>query len=209
MIPAVIGWSGHTPEGLVLMNHGGWCNVSTRHRNTSTIVSMPEDQIIASHLAAIAGDTILVPCHVVKSQQIIWRSGPWFNIKMPSYQYGKSHCGDKTVVRSSYLHNGISYTGKTTSLYWIGTLILNWVPDTWLKIGQQDSSSSNDHQCDLPYCLTCLPPVILYQGSPWPWYFRIYSVFQCSNPICDLKVYPDISHCCDSCKMMIWLYCVR
>ena len=45
--------------------------------------------------------------------------GPWFNIKMSSYQYRKSHCGDKTVVRSSYLHNGSSYTGKTTSLYWI------------------------------------------------------------------------------------------
>ena len=38
------------------------------------------------------------------------RTGPWFNIKMTSYQYRKSHCGDKTVVRSSYLHNGISYT---------------------------------------------------------------------------------------------------
>ena len=47
--------------------------------------------------------------------------GPWFNIKMSSYQYRKSLCGDKTVVRSSYLHNGISYTGKT-SLYWIRTL---------------------------------------------------------------------------------------
>ena len=23
----------------------------------------------------------------------------------------ESHCGDKTVVRLSYLHNGISYTG--------------------------------------------------------------------------------------------------
>ena len=45
--------------------------------------------------------------------------GPRFNIKMPSYQYRKSHCGDKTVVRSSYLHNGISYTGKMTYLYWI------------------------------------------------------------------------------------------
>ena len=47
------------------------------------------------------------------------QSGPWFNIKMPSYQYRKSHCGDnKMIVRSSYLHNGISYTGKMTSLYW-------------------------------------------------------------------------------------------
>ena len=49
--------------------------------------------------------------------------GGWINIKMPSYQYRKSHCGDKTVVRSSYLHNWISYTGKMTSLYWIGALV--------------------------------------------------------------------------------------
>ena len=48
--------------------------------------------------------------------------GPWFNIKMPSYQYRKSHYGDKRIVRSSYLHNGISYTGKMTSLYWIKAL---------------------------------------------------------------------------------------
>ena len=46
-------------------------------------------------------------------------AGSWFNIKMSSYQYRKSHCGDKTVVRSSYLHSGISYTGKMASLYWI------------------------------------------------------------------------------------------
>ena len=51
---------------------------------------------------------------------------PRFNIKMPSYQYRKSHCGDKTVVRlSSYLHNGISYTGKILSLYWIGALAVD------------------------------------------------------------------------------------
>ena len=49
--------------------------------------------------------------------------GPWFSIKMPSYQYRKSHCGDKTVVRSSYLHSGISYTGKMASLYWISHLV--------------------------------------------------------------------------------------
>ena len=44
--------------------------------------------------------------------------GPRFNTKMSSYQYRKSHCGDKMVVRSSYLHNGIFYTGKMASLYW-------------------------------------------------------------------------------------------
>ena len=35
----------------------------------------------------------------------------------PSYQYRKPHCGDKTILRPSYLHNGISYAGKTASLY--------------------------------------------------------------------------------------------
>ena len=49
-------------------------------------------------------------------------SRPRFNIKMSSYQYRKSHCGDNTVVRSSYLHNGISNTGKISSLYWIRAL---------------------------------------------------------------------------------------
>ena len=50
--------------------------------------------------------------------------GPWCNIKMTSYQYRKSHCGDKTILRPSYLHNGISYTGNMTSLYWIRVLNL-------------------------------------------------------------------------------------
>ena len=51
-----------------------------------------------------------------------------FNIKMTSYQYRKSHCGDKTIWRPSYLHNGISYAGKMISLYWIGAQVgrLEW-----------------------------------------------------------------------------------
>ena len=49
-------------------------------------------------------------------------TGPWFNIKMTSYQYRKSHCGDKTILRPSYLHSGTSCTGKMTSLYWIRAL---------------------------------------------------------------------------------------
>ena len=52
------------------------------------------------------------------------RLGPWFNINMSSYQYRRSHCGDKTILRPSYLHNGISYTGKMSSLYWIGAQVL-------------------------------------------------------------------------------------
>ena len=50
------------------------------------------------------------------------RSGGWINIRMPSYQYRNSHWGDKTILRSSYLHNGISFTSKTTSLYWFSAL---------------------------------------------------------------------------------------
>ena len=44
---------------------------------------------------------------------------------MTSYQYRKSHCGDKTILRPSYLHNEISYTDKTTSLYWIRAQIIH------------------------------------------------------------------------------------
>ena len=50
------------------------------------------------------------------------QSGSRFNMKMSSYQYMKCHCGVKMVVRSSYLHNGISDAGKMTPLYWIRTL---------------------------------------------------------------------------------------
>ena len=41
--------------------------------------------------------------------------GLWFKTKMSSCQYKKSHCGDKTIVRSSYFHNGSSYTCNTVS----------------------------------------------------------------------------------------------
>ena len=54
---------------------------------------------------------------------LIQGPGPWFNIKMSSYQYRTSNCGDNTMLRPSYLHNGISYTGKMLSLYWIGPLV--------------------------------------------------------------------------------------
>ena len=46
----------------------------------------------------------------------------WFNINMSPNQYRESHCGDKTILPPSYLHNGISYTGKMTPLYWIRAL---------------------------------------------------------------------------------------
>ena len=39
-------------------------------------------------------------------------------------KYRKSHCGDNTDIRSSYLPNGNSYSGKISSLYWISPLNL-------------------------------------------------------------------------------------
>ena len=61
--------------------------------------------------------------HIDAIADMMCWSGPWFN-KMTSYQYRKSHCGDKTVVRSSYLHNGITYTGKMSYLYWTRAQII-------------------------------------------------------------------------------------
>ena len=54
------------------------------------------------------------------------RSGPRFNINMTSYQCRKSHCGDKMILRPSYLHNGLSYINKMISLYWIRALTVFW-----------------------------------------------------------------------------------
>ena len=42
-----------------------------------------------------------------------------FKIKMPSYQYRNSQCGDMTILWRFSLHNGISYTGEMTFSYWI------------------------------------------------------------------------------------------
>ena len=77
-----------------------------------------------------------ITTHIIAIQQVInslglgyhvnMGSGPWLNIKMSSYQCKKSHCGDKTILRLSYLHNGIFYTGKMTSLYWISPLVVAW-----------------------------------------------------------------------------------
>ena len=56
------------------------------------------------------------------------KTGDWFDIKMPSYQHRKSHCGDKTILRPSYLHNRISYIGTMVSLYWIRAQIVDIPP---------------------------------------------------------------------------------
>ena len=109
-------------------------------------------------------------------------TGGHFNIKMSSYQYRKSHCGDKTVVRSSYLHNGISYTGKLTSLYWIRPLASceGNPPFTCGFPSQRDSNVENitiswHHHMKMqsknyrpflrPQCVILRPGVVQYNGA--------------------------------------------
>ena len=53
--------------------------------------------------------------------------GPWFSIKILSYQYSEPYCGDMMVIKLSYLHNEISYTGK------ISSFILNQGPGSLLS----------------------------------------------------------------------------
>ena len=46
--------------------------------------------------------------------------GSLYDTNIPSYQDGKSHCKDKMIRYAFYLHNGISYTGKTATIHWNG-----------------------------------------------------------------------------------------
>ena len=59
---------------------------------------------------------------------------PWFSINMTFYQYRKSHCVDKTILRPSYLHNGLSYTGKMKCLYWIRVQLTILIRKWQLKV---------------------------------------------------------------------------
>ena len=72
---------------------------------------------------------------------------------MSSYQYRKSHYGDKTILRPSYLHNGISYTGKMTSLYWIGTLMFSeYIPVRMQPLPRSNSRSRVRNLSSRPLC---------------------------------------------------------
>ena len=107
----------------------------------------------------------------------MWWSGPRFNIKMPCYQYRKSHCGDKTILRPSYLHNGISYTGKMASLYWIRALA---VLDSWVSVAMIQSSLIVAHNRMLHKHN--------YTGvEPGPWFNIKMSSYQYRKPHCGDK----------------------
>ena len=110
-------------------------------------------------------------CNVMCGERTRWQTGPRFNIKMTSYQYRKSHCGDKTILRPSYLNNGNSYTDKTTSLYWIGS-----------QVGQRSRSYAESWLlciCVSDFMKACIK---------WPKFCRrILLTFSCKNVVCWFK----------------------
>ena len=75
----------------------------------------------ATGIPNIKGKTVVRPTYFYNGNS--YPAGGRLNKKIPSYKYRKFHCGDKTILRPSYLHNEISFTGKTTSLYWIRVLV--------------------------------------------------------------------------------------
>ena len=86
--------------------------------------------------------------------------------KMPSYQYRKSHCGDKTILWPSYLHNGISYTSKLASIYIvkIRTQVDSLTqPTTAASVAGDSPHSPSRKEC-------CLTQRIPRPGWWCPWY---------------------------------------
>ena len=132
-----------------------------------------------------------IPCFIMLWRSFCCkRSGLRFNIKM-SYQYRKSHCGDKTVVRSSYLHNGISYTGKMTSFYWISPL----------------SDIDPDNMCNLHLMFRCkitsmwCHPVITLDNMFW-WVNVLPLTFSTNKKTWEgLPAFPS------ECVVGIWSWC--
>ena len=84
----------------------------------------PKDVCLLWSNIALSGDLVTTqPCfglvwyYMILHTALLWQqSGPWFNITMLSYQYRKFHHGDKMIIRSSYLLNGVSYFDNTASI---------------------------------------------------------------------------------------------
>ena len=138
----VIGWVGFCIVlCLALLSHGGvlwwyWCDISLIDRllwagwwkvHQSIHIVVPG----ASFKDVLLQRLIMILLWLAVAKQHkrshcgdkrIWWSSQWdflycFNMKVLSYQYRESYCGDKTIIRSSYLHNGISYTDQIATLH--------------------------------------------------------------------------------------------
>ena len=125
--------------------------------------------------------------------------GAWFNIKMLYYQYRKSHCEDKTILRSSYLHNRISYTGKRTYLYWIraqgdltgmklcrtiqfSMMSVSFMPGEW----RPKSQAFINHVIDPLTFLYCYTAMIGYTNL-WPDSISRCHLTSKGNPVVEIR----------------------
>ena len=98
---------------------------------TQTSQNIPDSKVHWANMGPISGWQDPGWHHVVPMNLAIW--GELFlivktyhlftvhEVFMSLCQYGKSHCEDKTVVRSSYLHNGFPILVRW-HLYWIRAL---------------------------------------------------------------------------------------
>ena len=117
-------------------------------------------------------------------------------------RYRKSHCGDKTVVRSSYLHNGISFTGKMTSLYWISAqrftyfcyirLLIYSNSDVWktnvVKLSSKRSSPSLSTERYLKWLMFPFTHIVPKKVT-LTWRNVADTMTAITNTICGIKLY--------------------
>ena len=97
-------WPWHTLPSVVC-----WSWETTLRRSTD----LPSSTHSEVHNRPMAGKrTAGADGQAFTGWGVFWTPGGWFNIKMLSYQYRKSHCGDKTILRPSHLHNGPWIPGK-------------------------------------------------------------------------------------------------
>ena len=100
------------------MSSGGWINIKMTSYQYRKLKLTKMSYLNGQHLCDLFAT---VPS---RGRQLFIVLIHWITVqpRLPTNptKYRKSHCGDKTILWLSYLHNGISYTGKTTSLYWIG-----------------------------------------------------------------------------------------
>ena len=126
---------------------------------------------------------------------------------MSSYQYRKSHCGDKTILWPSYLHNGTSYyTGKMTSLYWIRAQIpISHSSPMRTAMGcllwELSITFNSGHQCALCdvvilHNITKKKKIQGFFGHNWMFWIKLHS--QVSKCVTLLTHWGRVMHICVS-----------
>ena len=104
----------HAHYDVIVMNKSALVQVMAWHWTGGKSLSEPKmnDDLVSWRIFKLTQTQAFTLLYV-------YELGSRIQYKMSSCPCRKSHCGDKTVVRSSYLHNGISYTGEMASLYCI------------------------------------------------------------------------------------------